>query len=298
VSDADLIYDRLVAEEKLKSGTKYERLAAIAFRILTDQAAVHDLRLRGGTGVPHQIDVVVGPDRKRALIEAKDYDRTVDLPIVRNFWAVVEDVNTDEAFIVTTKGFSNNAVTYAKAKGITLAVLRPPRDDDWEGLVRRIQLTITATGQTGPPEVIWELHPDDFDKVDADDTPQGLAETRDLKLRADDGTETPFFPLLDDQLHEDYGTVPLGGEGTIGRVNRFTGPTWLVIAGRSPLRVNAWKWSVKVASSSENTVMEGIGGLTAELALRTADGGIRRMFTTKDIQSWAFDGNRVVPRPG
>jgi hypothetical protein len=42
------IHDRLVAAEKLKSGTKYERLAALVFQIL-DRAAcvVHDVELRG-----------------------------------------------------------------------------------------------------------------------------------------------------------------------------------------------------------------------------------------------------------
>lgn len=123
----DLVYERLVADEKLKSGTKYERLAAIVFRLLTEQLTVHDLRLKGDTGVPHQIDAVIGPEHKRVLIEAKDYERTVDLPIAVHFWGVVEDLKPDEAFIVTTRGFSGNATKYAKAKGIRLAVLRPRR---------------------------------------------------------------------------------------------------------------------------------------------------------------------------
>src|SRR4051794_15878858 len=79
-SDVDLVYDRLIANEKLKAGSKYERLGAVVFRHLTGQTTVHDLRLRGDTGVPHQIDAVVGDERKRVLIEAKDYDRMVDLP--------------------------------------------------------------------------------------------------------------------------------------------------------------------------------------------------------------------------
>src|SRR5829696_3745499 len=105
----DLIYNRLVADEKLKAGTKYERLAAIAFRILTGRITLHDLRLRGEVGVAHQIDAVVGEERKRVLIEAKDYDKNVDLAVVRNFSAVVDDLQPDEAFVVTTVGFSENA---------------------------------------------------------------------------------------------------------------------------------------------------------------------------------------------
>lgn len=36
----ELIYNRLVAQEKLKSGAPYERLAAIVFHLLTEQTTV------------------------------------------------------------------------------------------------------------------------------------------------------------------------------------------------------------------------------------------------------------------
>lgn len=74
-SQIDLIYDRLVAQEKLKDRTKYERLAAIAFSLLTGRETVHDLRLLGASSVRHQIDAVIGQARKRVLVETKDYDR-------------------------------------------------------------------------------------------------------------------------------------------------------------------------------------------------------------------------------
>jgi hypothetical protein len=141
----DLVYDRLVAEEKLKSGSKYERLAAIVFRALTGNTTIHDLRLRGESGVAHQIDAVVGLDNRRILIEAKDYDKPVGLPIVRNFSAVIADIEPNDAYIVTTERFTRDAVKFAKAKGIQLAVLRPLRDEDWENLVRRVRLTIQMT---------------------------------------------------------------------------------------------------------------------------------------------------------
>src|ERR1700722_11209233 len=127
----ELVYDRLVAEEKLKAGTKYERLAAVAFRQLTGQTAIHDLRLVGSSGVAHQIDAVVGEQRSHVLIEAKDYDTKIGLGVVRNFWGVVEDVRPSEAYIVTTEGFTKPAIQFAQAKGIKLALLRPPRDEDW-----------------------------------------------------------------------------------------------------------------------------------------------------------------------
>ncbi len=295
--DIDLVYDRLVAAEKLKLGTKYERLAALVFNLLTERETVHDLRLRGATGVKHQIDAVVGDERRRVLIEAKDYDRPVDLPVVRNFWAVVEDLQPDEAFIVTTEGFSANARTYAEAKGIKLAVLRIPRDEDWENIVRRVNVTITATMQVGPPNVTWELHPDAHGGQVGDVVSRGTVETNTIELADERCDRRPFLPMLEEQLHEDYGAVPLGGEATIGRVNHFEEPTWLVIGNEQPRRVSAWKWSVDVTSHTEEIVTgEGIGGLAAELVLRTVDGSIHRMFTNHQIADWTFDGKKVVPR--
>ncbi len=73
--EIDPIYDRLVADEKLKVGTKYERLTAIAFKILTGRVTVHDFKLRGDSGVKHQIDAVVGENHRHILVETKDFDR-------------------------------------------------------------------------------------------------------------------------------------------------------------------------------------------------------------------------------
>ena len=70
--EIDLIYNRNVADEKLKHGTSYERLAAIVFKILdTDSEVTHDVRLRGvGKSASHQIDVLVraGGEAERSLV--------------------------------------------------------------------------------------------------------------------------------------------------------------------------------------------------------------------------------------
>jgi hypothetical protein len=102
-AELDLVYDRLIAAEKLKRGSKYERLAAVVFADLEGRDTVHDLRLRGGSGVRHQIDVTVGPDPKRLLVECKQYDKTIGLGIVRDFFGAVEDLQPDAAYVVTDR---------------------------------------------------------------------------------------------------------------------------------------------------------------------------------------------------
>lgn len=42
------VYNWYIADEMLKLGTKYERLAAVVYKILDeDNVVIHDLRLRG-----------------------------------------------------------------------------------------------------------------------------------------------------------------------------------------------------------------------------------------------------------
>ncbi|MCY7674924.1 hypothetical protein [Bacillus safensis] len=48
MSRMDLIYDQYVSNEKLKNGTKYEKLAAIVYKVLENQdVVIHDMRLSG-----------------------------------------------------------------------------------------------------------------------------------------------------------------------------------------------------------------------------------------------------------
>jgi hypothetical protein len=71
-----------VASRGVASRDKYERLAAIAFAALEGRSTIHDLRLRGASGVRHQIDVTVGDNKTRLLVECKQYDKKIGLGIV------------------------------------------------------------------------------------------------------------------------------------------------------------------------------------------------------------------------
>lgn len=147
-SKYDELHDRFFTLASSKHGTRYERLAAVVLKSLHQHATViHNLSLRGGSGVPHQIDVVIEVEgkAKRVLIEAKDFDKTgkkVGLSIVRDFRSVIEDIGPDDAFIVTCTGYTSHAQRYAKAKGVKLAVLRAFEDFDWEGYIRKVPIEL------------------------------------------------------------------------------------------------------------------------------------------------------------
>lgn len=293
----ELVYDRLVASERLKSGTAYERLAAIVFFILTEQTTVHDLRLVGDVGVAHQIDVVVGPERKRLLIEAKDYERNVSLPVVRDFSAVVEDLRPDEAFVVTTVGFSDRAQKWAKAKGLRLAILRPPADDaDWGRILQRIDVRMNMAAG-GDPTMEWQVDRSEAERFADGANPIGWRHVDDLSTGPLDGPRTPLRELLEPQIEAVVAGHPAGTAGEYGGAHDFDEPTWLHVSGTEPVKVNGYKWTQKVAVAvREFSIGYGFGDLTAELVLRTIDGSLHRIFSNRQIEAFEFDGKVVKPK--
>jgi Restriction endonuclease len=81
----------------------------MVFKALEESTAViHDVSLVGESDVSHQIDVhvTVEGQSRRVLIECKDFDTSGDkvgLPIVRDFWAVLDDTKANEGFIITMR---------------------------------------------------------------------------------------------------------------------------------------------------------------------------------------------------
>lgn len=143
-STYDELHDKYYSISTSTAGTRYERLVALVFKALEkeDGVVVHNISLRGATDVAHQIDVQIerrGVPR-RVLVECKDFDISgapVGLPIVRNFFAVTEDIKPDEAIIITCNDFTRDAKKYAKAKNIKLATIRTSREEDWNGRMQR-----------------------------------------------------------------------------------------------------------------------------------------------------------------
>lgn len=154
--EMDTIYNEIIAEEKLKQGTKYEKLAAVVFKTLNqNDVVIHDLTLRGdGKKTGHQIDVTVqspgSNEPKRILIECKDYDSKVGISIVRDFFGAVHQINPHEAFVVTTIGYTKGARTFAEDEGVKLAILRDFKEEDWEGRVKAIHLNLTLISMNRP----------------------------------------------------------------------------------------------------------------------------------------------------
>jgi hypothetical protein len=119
----------------------------------------HNQSLTGKSGVAHQIDVMwrfkqAGVEHV-VVVECKNYSSTVELGDVRSFKSVLEDLGVARGVMVTKVGFQSGAKDFAKFNGIDLKLARSPEDADWEGLIRDIDIRISAKSfdRTKPPSV-------------------------------------------------------------------------------------------------------------------------------------------------
>lgn len=175
------VYDQYIAADKLKHGTKYERLAAIIFKLLHGDASrvLHDIRLVGdGKKTNHQIDVVVeqGGRLKRIIVECKEFDKNkkVPLKVARDFKGVCVQLQPHEAIIVTNNGFTKPALTYCREEQLVPLVLRPFLEEDWVGRIRGIELQLNLRGVTEPKVEKIAVHPDYFQRVSQQMTAVGI----------------------------------------------------------------------------------------------------------------------------
>lgn len=156
LSTYDKIFDKYFSKDIKKSGTKYEILAAMVVKHLSDAGQViHDMKLIGESSVKHQIDVLFENNgvHKRVLVECKDFDisnKKVGLGIVRDFSAVVGDIKPDKAYIFTCNGFTSGAQKFAKHKKIKLAILREFTNNDNDGRIQKIVFTFQVQDVTSP----------------------------------------------------------------------------------------------------------------------------------------------------
>jgi hypothetical protein len=176
----DELHDKYHTILTTKSGTRYERLAAMVFKALEKKnVVIHDLKLSGDDPeVKHQIDVTIEIDgiKKTRLIECKDFDIARDkvgLGIIRDFRSVLEDTKADEGIVISCIGFTEGARKYAKSKGIKLAVLRVVETVDLNGYLTKIRIGFVIQMPANPsanvaiPENVSQLYSGQMEAIGA-----------------------------------------------------------------------------------------------------------------------------------
>jgi hypothetical protein len=105
----------------------------------------HDVQVQG-ISRPHQVDVYwefrLAGVLHSVIINCKRYASTVEVGDVEQMKGVLSDVPDARGMLVTTVGYQQGAVDFARIHRIGLKVIRPPEDADWQGRLREARLRI------------------------------------------------------------------------------------------------------------------------------------------------------------
>ncbi|MBY8844588.1 restriction endonuclease [Streptomyces sp. SP2-10] len=310
------IYDRAIAEEKLKDGTKYERLTAIVFKILDDSGlVVHDVKLRGdGKEASHQIDVSAGYDqlRQRVLVECKDYgSESVGIDVIRDFNGALVQLQPVQGIVVTTTRFTSGACAYARDEGIALVQLRPFTDHDWNGRVRAVKITATLY-TPGEATTTWEatgrVRPA---PADAEESTSRVS-VHDVSYYDASGTRLgPLHSLLADwHAGLSRATPTDGSTDTIAGHHQLEHPVWLR-QEHELVEVTGFDWTAPVVSLDLDLQVTGSriadliahavqlpAAMTLTESLSKALGSPGTVVFHDQLARWDVDDDGVItPRP-
>jgi hypothetical protein len=104
-------------------GLELERLVTNLFKAKGYDAR-HNVKMRGRSGVEHQIDVYAeyrAPLHvSKIIVECKSYDKPIDKDVVMKLIHEVEDLGVDKGILVTTSYFTPDAISTAQGYNVEL----------------------------------------------------------------------------------------------------------------------------------------------------------------------------------
>jgi Holliday junction resolvase len=106
-----------------EKGATFERRLARLFESRGYQVQ-HDVRLRGRSGVEHQIDVLAFHNAplhtSKIIVEAKSYQGSVDKDRVMKLIQIVNDLGADRGILATTSDFTPDAIKTAAGHNVEI----------------------------------------------------------------------------------------------------------------------------------------------------------------------------------
>lgn len=118
-------------------------------KVETFRFADYNVKLMGKSGQKHQIDVYweyqYDNTTFKIVIECKNYNHTVSIGKVRDFFGVLYDLEDVKGIMVTKKGYQEGAKKFGAHYGIDLMELREP--EEGEAIVAETTLTIDSSAR-------------------------------------------------------------------------------------------------------------------------------------------------------
>ena len=137
----------------MDDNTEYEKFTQEIYQTLINLQGIdtidvkHNPKIPGKSTQKHQIDVYweykIADITHKVAIECKNYNTEVSVGKVRDFYGVLADIGNINGIMVSKEGFQKGAKEFASHYGINLKELRQPREEDWEGRVKKIVVNMT-----------------------------------------------------------------------------------------------------------------------------------------------------------
>lgn len=97
-----------------------------------DKNVKHDIKIKGKSGLEHQIDVFVEIFMPiltiKDIIDCKHWNSRVKKSDVKEIYTTRDEVNANRATIISRKGFQSGAIQFAKFNGINLYKILKPEE--------------------------------------------------------------------------------------------------------------------------------------------------------------------------
>lgn len=218
----------------------------------------------------------------------------VGIGIVRDFFGAVAQIKPDEAIVVTTKGFTKGAVKFAQDESIKLAILREFKEEDWDGKIRKINMTMRMVFMDTPQITNWlTVDPSQIEeikqKLKANWGQVQDADARTTYFYNQSGNEAGTFQQI---LGPIFNSFPrYAGQKTQGKYE-FSSVRYIKLCGIL-IPVRGFEYEFNSHESVNETVIDE-GQKVATLLFKLLDGTIDTIIFDEEIEKWNFDEDSKV----
>lgn len=291
MSAADELHKQVFGFTPPKSGTAYERLAAVVLAGLGWKNVKHETKIRRqGRRAEQRLDITAThPDGsiEHLLVECKDWNKDVGKGTMDALVGVRDQADFDAAMAVTTKGFTGGAIDVAVDEDIAMVVLREVRPD--EDFVRSIEIQTIIFG-SGWSNVQVLADPD----AEVSNGQAGHMNTEDRFLHID-GTPA-------ETLREIFQSRSAGRkEGVFDHEVRFEDGRLAPMETGPPIPIIGIKWTETVSKSSPHRTVTKAEGEPCLVVEQLDDDGtpVRpRLVVDRHLNAWDIAEDGAVVEKG
>lgn len=102
-----------------EKGHLFEDVVERYFQLLGYRVA-KNVRIRGFSGAIHEIDVLIEKNGVKGVVEVKNYSEPIPKEWIMKANGIAKDIGTSEVYVVSSSGFTHDAVKVAEVLGVKL----------------------------------------------------------------------------------------------------------------------------------------------------------------------------------